>query len=239
MPILMHTRSLAATLGAVALSLLALSPANAEDKPPMRSITVSASGQVSAEPDMANVSSGVVTEANTAREALTKNTAAMKKLIAGLKTAGVEAKDIQTTSFNVNPVYSNPRDGKSPEITGYQVNNQVTIRARNLDKLGDILDGMVTLGANQMNGLSFEVSKAETLKDDARKEAVANARRRAELIATAAGAALGEVQTISEDTSDYQPRPMAYARAAMAEAVPVERGTATLEARVTVTWTLK
>ena len=94
-------------------------------------------------------------------------------------------------------------------------------------------------GANQMNGLSFEVSKAETLKDDARKEAVANARRRAELIATAAGAALGEVQTISEDTSDYQPRPMAYARAAMAEAVPVERGTATLEARVTVTWTLK
>lgn len=232
------------TLGAIALvaaSLAgaALSPALAEDKPPMRTITVSASGQVSAEPDMANVSSGVVTEAATAREALTRNSAAMKKLIAGLKSAGVEAKDIQTTSFNVNPVYSNPREGQAPEITGYQVNNQVTIRARNLDKLGDILDGMVSLGANQMNGLSFEVSKADTLRDDARKDAVANARRRAELIAAAAGATLGEVQTISEDANDYQPRPMAYARAAMAEAVPVERGTATLEARVTVTWALK
>lgn len=237
MPTPLAARSLAAA--AVSLIMLfALSPAFAEDKPAMRSVTVSASGHVSAEPDMANVSSGVISEAPTARDALSKNSAAMKKLIAGLKSAGVEAKDIQTTSFNVNPVYSNPPEGKAPTITGYQVHNQVTIRARDLDKLGDVLDNLVTLGANQMNGLTFEVSKAETLKDEARKEAIANARRRAELFAAASGAQIGEVMTISEDTADFNPRPM-YARAAMAEAVPVERGTETLEARVTVTWALK
>ncbi len=205
----------------------------------MRTVTVSASGEAVAEPDMASISSGVVAEAPSAREALSKNTVVMKKLIDGLKAAGIEAKDIQTSSFNVNPVYSNPREGQAPVITGYQVHNQVTIRARDLARLGDVLDSMVSLGANQMNGLAFEVSKAETLRDEARKAAIANARRRAELYATAAGATVGEVVSISEDTAGFHPQPKVYARAAMAEAVPIERGTQTLEANVTVTWSLK
>lgn len=237
MPTSLAVRSLAALVGAAAL--FAVQPAFAEEKPSMRTVTVTASGHATAVPDMANVSSGVVSEAKTAREALTRNSAAMAKLIAGLKTAGIAAEDIQTTSFNVNPVYTNPPEGRAAEISGYQVHNQVSVRARNLDKLGEVLDSLVTLGSNQMNGMSFEVSKAETLKDEARKEAIANARRRAELFAAAAGASVGEVVSISEDTAEFHPRPMAYRAAVQADSVPVERGTETLEARVTVTWALK
>ena len=115
------------------------------------------------------------------------------------------------------------------------------VRVRNLDKLGGVLDQLVTAGANQMNGISFDVSKAETLKDDARKAAMENAKRRAQLLATAAGAEVGEVLQISEETSQQGPRPVVFAkqRAAMAESVPVERGEQELEARVTVTWKLK
>ena len=123
-------------------------------------------------------------------------------------------------------------------IDGYRVSNQVSVLVRDLKALGGLLDKLVSLGANQVNGLSFEVSKAETLKDDARKEAVANARRRAELLAAAAGAEVGDVVTISEEASFGGPRPMGM-RAAKADMVPIEAGTETLEARVTVTWKLK
>jgi hypothetical protein len=223
-----------------ALLAAAHGPALAEEKRMERTVTVSAAGEVSADPDMARISSGVVSEANTAREALDRNSAAMKKLIAGLKSAGVEPKDIQTTSFNVQPRYTNPREGQAPVINGYQVVNQVDVRIRNLAKLGELLDTLISLGANQMHGISFEVSRAETLKDEARKAAIANARRRAELFATAAGAAVGEVLSISEDVQHHGgPRPFAMARAAAAESVPIEAGTETLEARVTVTWALK
>lgn len=211
-----------------------------DTKPLQRTITVSASGEVSATPDVARVSSGVSTEANTAREALSANSEAMKALIAGLKSAGIEPKDIQTSSFHIEPRYTNPREGEVTVINGYRVMNQVEIVSRKIENLGAVLDQMVTLGANQMNGLTFEVSQAETLKDEARKAAMANAQRRAKLLAAAAGAEVGEVISISEETSG-PPQPFQYkmARATMAESVPVEQGTATLEARVTVTWGLK
>jgi hypothetical protein len=239
----MH-RATKARLGGALLALSALTigipVASAEEKPMERTVTVSATGQVGAEPDMARVSSGVVSEAETAREALTRNSAAMKKLIAGLKSAGVDAKDIQTTSFHVEPRYTNPRDGQPPVINGYRVVNQVEIRVRDLARLGELLDSLVTLGANQMSGLSFEVSKAETLKDEARRAAMTNALRRARLFAEAAGATVGEVVSIAEDVQVVGgPRPFAMARKAVAEAVPVESGSETLEARVTVTWALK
>ena len=211
----------------------------AEEKRMDRTVTVSATGEAGAEPDMARVSSGVTSEADTAREALSRNSAAMKKLIAGMKTAGVDAKDIQTSSFHIEPRYTNPREGQTQVINGYRVANQVEIRARNLDRLGDLLDALVTLGANQMGGLSFEVSKAETLRDEARRSAIANALRRAKLYAEAAGATVGEVIAISEDVVVSGPRSYAMAKATMADQVPIERGTETLEARVTVTWALK
>lgn len=213
--------------------------AQAEEKGMERTVTVSASGEVSADPDIATVSTGVMSEANTAREALDRNTALMAKLLAGVKAAGVDPKDIQTSNISVQPRYTNPREGQAPVINGYTVSNSVNIRARDLKRLGELLDSLVSLGANQMNGLTFEVSKAEALKDEARKAAIANARRRAELFALAAGAQVGDVISISEETSHPGPRPYAMSRNVMAEAMPVEAGTQSLEARVTVTWALK
>lgn len=203
-----------------------------------RLITVSATGYAYAEPDQATLTAGVTSEADTAEAALSANTELMQKVVAGLKENGVDAKDIQTSNFNVEPRYTNPRDNQPPVIDGYRVSNQVTVLARNLKAVGGLVDKLVSLGANQIYGLSFEVSKAETLKDSARKEAVANARRRVELLAAAAGAAVGEVMTISEETSYGGPRPMAM-NAAKADSAPIEAGTATLEARVTVTWKLQ
>jgi hypothetical protein len=205
-----------------------------------RTVTVSASGTLAAEPDIAHISTGVVSEADTAREALSRNTTAMKRVIDGLKTMGIDAKDIQTVSFNVEPRYPNRSTSSSgpPQIAGYRVVNQVRVTARNLDRLGEVLDQLVTLGANQMSGLSFEVSKADMIKDEARQQAVANALRRATLFARAAGAEVGAVLAISEDAAHIVPRAGPMARAAL-ESVPIERGSQSLEVRVTVTWALR
>jgi uncharacterized protein YggE len=203
-----------------------------------RSITISASGSVSAAPDMARITSGVATEAPVARDAVTKNSEAMQKIIAGLKAAGIEEKDIQTTSFHIEPRYTRAREGEAPVIDGYRATKPVQVVVHNLDKLGEVLDRLVSLGANEMAGLSFDVSQAEKLKDEARKEAVANAQRRAKLYADAAGVQLGEVLSIDEG-GDNPPRPVFAGRALNAPAVPIERGSETLEATVSVTWALK
>ena len=158
------------------------------DKTAERSVSVSASGSVSAVPDIATISAGVITEADTARDALSRNNTTMAKLIDGLKAAGIAAKDIQTSSLNVAPRYVQAKDGRPSTVSGYSVSNQVRVTVRDIKKLGDILDQAITLGANQMHGIAFEVSNAETLKDEARKIAMENARRRAQLYATAAGA---------------------------------------------------
>lgn len=235
MPAVLKSLIAAAVLAASAL------PSIAEEKTMERTVTVSASGVVSVTPDEATISTGVSSEAKTAREALSKNSEAMKKVIAELKTRGIEPKDIQTTQFNIEAVYVYPKEGQPPVVTGYRVQNAVGVRVRDLDKLGEVLDQLVTVGANQMNGISFDVSKAETLKDDARKEAMANALRRAKLYAAAAGAEVGEIVQIAEEVSMPAPRPvmLAKARAMAAEAAPVERGSQDLEARVTATWKLK
>jgi uncharacterized protein len=228
-------------LGTLALALMVPpSDLRAEDKPMERTITVSASGTAEAAPDRARITSGVSTEADTAREALTKNSETMSRIIDELKGKGIDAKDIQTASFNVEPVMDYSKDGQAPKLRGYRVSNQVIVLVRKLDQLGEVLDNVVGAGANQIQGLAFEVSKEDTLKDDARKEAVANALRRAKLLAAAAGAEVGGVLQISEETTSsgpvmYAPR---LAKAAAAS-VPIESGTSTLEARVTVTWALK
>lgn len=220
------------------LMITTLSTARADDDTPRRTITVTASGSVELAPDQARITSGVSAEGASAREALTANSAAMQKVIGELKSSGVDAKDIQTSSFRVEPRYTRPPEGKAPTIDGYTVTNEVQVLVRDLDKVGDILDRLVSAGANQSSGLNFEVSKAEMALDDARKQAVANARRRAELYAAAAGAEVGEVLTITEGEA-ASPRPV-FARAMKAAAaVPIERGTETLEASVTITWALK
>lgn len=232
-----QTAFLLAALAAAALAQA--EPAAAAEPGTARTVSVSATGHVSVEPDLAQISTAVVTEADTARQALSQNNAAMAKVIDGLKGAGIQAADIHTTSVNVEPRYRQEKD-RAPVITGYRVTNQVRITARDLKRLGDVLDQAVTLGANQIGGIAFEVSKAEQRKDEARKAAMENALRRAKLYAAAAGAEVGPVLTISEDVRMPQPRPVAMARAGFAaNAVPIEAGTQQLEVELYVTWSLK
>ena len=204
-----------------------------------RTVSVSASGTVTAEPDIAYISAGVTTEAETAKDAIARNNAVMAKLIEGLKGAGIAARDIQTTTLQVEPRYTQPKDGRPGAISGYRVVNQVRLTVRDVKRLGEILDQAIALGANQINSIGFDVANAETLKDEARKQAMANAKRRAELYATAAGVQLGQVLRISEGVvGDIGIRPMSGARA-MAASVPIEAGTRTLTVDVDVTYALR
>ncbi|SFV30111.1 hypothetical protein SAMN05216456_0917 [Devosia crocina] len=211
------------------------------------SITIEGRGEVRAAPDMALINSGVTTQGATAREALDANTAAMSELIETLKEAGIEARDIQTSGFTVNPnyVYSEERDENGytlpPKINGYQVANSVTVAVRNLEELGSILDKSVDVGANTINGISFSVADPSALLDEARREAFADARAKAELYATTANATLGELESISESQGFDAPQPYPmYARAEMASApVPVEAGEMSFSITVKVEWDLE
>jgi len=237
----MLRHNVAVALGSLVLAtgLLGASGGRAAERdPPLeRTVSVSATGSVAAEPDLAMISTGVVSEADTAREALSRNTATMAKVIDGLKALGISAQDIRTTALNVEPRYRSAKD-QAPTVVGYQVVNQVRITARELKRLGEVLDQIVSLGVNQIGGIAFEVSKAEELRDEARKMAMANALRRARLYAASAGADIGAVLTISEDTPAPGPRPMARTSLAAGD-VPIEPGTQRLEVKVHVTWALR
>jgi uncharacterized protein YggE len=228
-------------LAAAILALAALSQAGAamaaDDGKLQRTVSVSATGTVVAEPDIAYISTGVVTEADAAKDAIGRNSTIMAKVIDGLKGAGLTSRDIQTSTLNVEPRYTQARDGRPPTINGYRVVNQVRLTVRDIKRLGEVLDQAIALGANQVSGISFDVGSAETLKDEARKQAMANAKRRAELYATAAGAQLGDVIRISEDVQETV-RPMA-GRVAMAAGAPIEAGTRVLTVEVHVTYALR
>lgn len=202
-----------------------------------RTVSVSATGSVTAEPDVAQISAGVVTEADSAKDAMGRNGIVMTKLIDGLKAAGIQPKDIQTTTLNVEPRYAQPKDGRAATINGYRVVNQVRLTVRDVKHLGDVLDQAIALGANQINHIAFDIADPETLKDEARKQAMENARRRGELYAKAAGGQLGPVLRISESMGE--PHPMPGGRMAMRASVPIEAGTRSLEVEVHVTYALR
>ncbi len=223
----------------------------AEDKPMERTISVTGKGKVTAAPDVADINVGVTTQAETARDALAGNTEAMTAILDALKQRGVAARDLQTTNINVSPQYSQPnppRPGQRqepfvPRIVSYQVSNTVRITARDLSKLGSILDAVVQSGANQMNGITFRVEEPEKLLDLARKQAMADARRKAELLAGESGVVVGLPITINESGGSFPPpRPM-YARGEMMMAasapVPVAAGEDELSVTVSVVYELK
>jgi len=238
----MRIHNLAVALAGVALaaavSAAGVATAAEPERAQERTVSVSATGSVVTEPDHATISIGVVSEADTAREALARNSATMVKVIDGLKALGISAQDIRTTAVNVEPRYRNAKEQQAPSIVGYQVVNQVRITARELKRLGEVLDQVVGLGGNQISGITFEVSKAEELKDEARKAAMANALRRARLYAASAGAEVGQVLTISEDQPAPGPRPMARTSLAAGD-LPIEPGSQRLEVKIHVTWALR
>ncbi|CUA92069.1 SIMPL domain-containing protein [Pannonibacter indicus] len=232
-------------LGLAAVST-ALTPAFAQEAAVKneRFITVQGSGSVSAVPDKATLSGGVTSDAETAADALASNSKALNAVLTALKDAGIEAKDIQTSNFSVQPRYGDYTKSSPsglPKIEGYQVSNTVSVRVNDLERLGPLLDTMVTAGANTINGINFEVTGANEKRDAAREAAVTDARRKAELFAKASGVKLGRVMSMSEG-GDGGVRPM-YRMATMAmEAAPapapVMAGEETLYASVTIVYEL-
>ncbi|MFY9952208.1 SIMPL domain-containing protein [Bradyrhizobium sp.] len=222
---------------AVAATLLA-APARAQtqaDFPPAISVTGEAT--VSVPPDLAQVDAGVTSDAKTAREASDANSAAMGKVLLALKNAGIEQKDYQTSRLSLQPEYAPNRQGPSP-VVGYRASNRVTIRVRDVTKVANVIDTLVGAGANDIGGINFMVSQASKLLDDARTQAVADARRKAEIYAKAAGATLGAPLSISEEGA--APRPVFRAKmAAEMAAAPVAQGEETLSVTVNVSWAIK
>jgi uncharacterized protein len=167
-------------------------------------LSVVGHGKVAAVPDMADINIGIVTQGSTAKEALRHNSEAMAGLQKVLKEKGIEAKDVETTQIQVSPIYSQPDSRRQPgeeyvpRVVGYRVVNSVDVTVHDVGKLGDMLDVVVGAGANQVNGISFRVEKAQQLLDEARRRAMADAKRKAELLAIEAGVILGPARQIVE-----------------------------------------
>jgi uncharacterized protein YggE len=212
------------------------------------SIQIEGRGEVSAAPDMAFVNSGVTTQGKTAREALDANTAAMNQLIETLKASGIEARDIQTSGFSVQPnyVYTDARDANGytlpPKIDGYTVYNNVTVRVRDISKLGSVLDQSVTVGANTVSGVTFAVADPTKLYDEARTKAFADALRKARIYGDAARVDLDRIISIVEAQPVNGPQPYLMREFAADQAasapVPVEAGELTFAINVSVTWSI-
>jgi uncharacterized protein YggE len=229
----------------VALSLLSFAASQTlaqEEKRLIPSITVVGTAEASAKPDMAQVQVGVTTQSETAAAALKANTASMEALFKTLEDRKIDKKDIQTSNFSVHPVYKpNPRGEQAPTIVGYQVTNQVSVKVRDLANLGAVLDEVVGKGANQVQGISFSKAEPSPIQDQARLKALADARRKAELYAGAAGVEVGKVLLIQE-TTPHVPMPQMYGGAMLSRAeasVPVAPGEQTYHSSITVTYAIK
>jgi uncharacterized protein YggE len=229
-------------------AMMAVPFAALADETPRPRIVVTGEGQAASAPDMALVSMVVLQEKPTAREALTANNEAMAKVLDAMKKAGIAERDLQTSGFNIEPRYvypdnkDNTQPPEAPKIVGYAVSNSLTVRVRDLKKVGDILDQSVTLGVNQGGNLIFTNDKPEAIVEEARKNAVANAMAKAKTLTEAAGVGLGKVLEISEQSYSPRPMPMGQAKmmaAAPADSVPVAAGENTYNVNVNVTFELK
>lgn len=242
---LTHSRSflLKTALAASLIAAGTVLPAAAE--PMTATLSLTADGVVSAVPDMAVVTVGVVSEAAAAGDALTDNNGKMAGLIEALKGAGIAERDIGTSGFSIDPVMVYPparNDGTQdpPHITGYRVNNLVTVRIRDLAAAGSILDQVVRIGANQVQGITFTVADDTAMKAEARKKAMGEVRGLADLYAEAGGFRIVRILSVSEQGSYTEPLPaMAMARMAadsMGESVPMAAGERDIRVTVSVTW---
>ena len=186
-------------------------------------IVVTGQGKVSAKPDIAYISLGVMIEKSSASEAMEANNAAMSKLFDLLNQLGIEERDVQTTNFSISPQYHYPKN-EPRQLTGYQATNNIRIKVRKLADTGKVVDRLVKQGANQVNSISFAVSNSDALLDGARQEAVANARHKAELYAKAANVPLGSLINLSESSGIRPIQPMFAGAALREQAVPVAPG---------------
>jgi len=223
--------SLALLAGALAAPVAAPTAARAVE----RLVTVSGDATVAVAPDVAMIRLGVTSQGKNAREASDANAKQMTALLAAIKEGGIADRDVQTSRLSLQPQYDQSKPGAA-RLLGFQVTNQVTVRIREIDKMPGFLDRAIAAGANEMSGIEFIVSEQSKLLDQARDDAVADARRKAELYAKAAGVKLGNVVSITEEGSSPPPRPVMQAM--RANAVPVAPGEQMLRAAVTVSFEL-
>ena len=200
-------------------------------------ISVTGEGTVDAVPDLAIIQAGVTTQGKTARLASETNSTTMAKVLAALKAGGIAERDVQTSQFSIRPLYNSRRDGYR-NITGFEASNRVGVKVRDLAKLAAVLDQVISAGANDMSGISFTVTERSKLLDKARGDAVADARRKAELLANAAGAKLGRAIVITEGGGSPMPIGRLAMRAAPSAPPPIAVGEQTLRVSVTVTFEL-
>jgi uncharacterized protein len=204
---------------------------------PDKVITVTGEATASIAPDLAMVRGGVTTQGKTAQEASEANSKDMQAVIAALADAGIEHRDIQTARLSIFPQQDPSKTGKA-RLVGFQATNQVNVRIRDITKLPTILDRMIAGGANEISGVDFSVKDASKALDQARKEAVADAQRKAEIYAEAAGVRLGRAVLIQEEGTTTPIVRNAPMMRATASAVPIAAGEETLRAAVTISYEL-
>ena len=230
--------------------LAAVAPVSAQEPLPRIEpvVRVSAQGEASLAPDIAIVSFSVVRNSQTAEVAVGQNNSAMAAVTAALKAAGVEARDMQTSNFTIQPQYRHfqPKDDgtvEPPEVVGYEVTNTLTVKIRDIAKVGEILDRSVKLGVNQGGQITFTNDDPEKALTEARKQAVERAVAKARVLTEAAGVRLGRVIEIEEQAQlPTPPQPMyrmALASEAAADSVPVAAGENTYAVRVDLTFALE
>ncbi|MGR3197279.1 MAG: SIMPL domain-containing protein [Paracoccus sp. (in: a-proteobacteria)] len=201
-------------------------------------LTVSGQGQSRVAPDMATVQLGVTTQAESAAEAMRLNSEQQSAVIEALRGAGVDEAQIQTSGLTLNPLMTYP-ENQAPEVTGYQASNIVSVRVTDLARTGEVLDAIVAAGANEINGITFSREDGAEALDQARQDAVADARRKAEVLAEAAGVTLGPIIALRDlPTVGGGPRPMMRMDAAMAESVPVQPGQVEMSSQVEIEYAL-
>lgn len=229
---------------ALAAAAIMATAAGAQPAPAMRQagtlLTVTAEGRSTRVPDIAEVSTGVVTTAPTAAAAMRDNAARMTAVVEAVKKAGVADRDIQTSGLNLSPQYRYENNAP-PVLTGYQASNTVSLRIRRIADTGKLLDALVAVGANQINGPNFVVDQQEAALDEARVAAVKTGRSRAELYAGAAGLKVKRIVSITEG-GGFDPGPRPMLKAAMmdsAASTPVAPGEVALTVNVTMTFELE
>lgn len=227
---LIRTRWAALSLG-LALAASAAPAALAQAAPPAAdslfratTLNLSAYGETEIAPDMATISLGVTIQAKSAAGAMSANAQRMSQVMAALKAAGIAARDIQTSGLNLSPQYAYEQN-LPPRLTGYQVNNQVTVTVHDLTRLGAAVDATVNAGANQVNGISFGLNDPTAAENAARETAVKALAAKAELYARATGYRIGRLVSLSEGGGYSAPQPMPMmAMARMKADTPVSPG---------------
>ena len=204
-------------------------------------LSVSASADATRVPDVATISTGVVTQAADANAAMRANAVQMDKVMAAIRAAGIAERDIQTAGINLNPQYKYV-ENQPPSIVGYQASNTVNVKLRDVAKMGKVLDALVAQGANQINGPSFGIDKPEAALDEARVAAVkkAQAQARAATYADTLGLRVRRIVSISEGGAGMPvPMPrMAMKAEAFDGSTPVAAGESSVSVQLDVVFEL-